>query len=166
MNKICWAIEKEFSELYSMPRDKFDYSMLKSGYYYSTTRYHEVFELYKWYKKKMSDFGKKQNSEYYYDVDNDFDSKDQIIDVFIERCAEVCPSQQELCDILVDICYADRFDKEIVWIVCGETILSNLLKKNNSNLYYPKQVDNNGEFECCGHQFVMTKLKMSGGEEE
>ena len=166
MNKICWAIEKEFDDLSSTPRDKFDSSMLKSGYYYSNTRYHEIFELYKWYKKKMSDFGKKYNSEHYDDVESDVDSKEQIMDLFIERCSETCPNQQELCDILVDICYSERSDKEVAWVACGETIISNLLKKNNNNMYYPKKVDSNGEFECCGHQFVMTKLKITGGEEE
>ena len=180
MNKICWAIEKEFDDLFSTPRDKFDYSMLKSsGYHaYSKTRYYDILEAYEWYKKKLNAFGKKQNSEYYDDVQDDIDSKEQLMQIFIEMCTEICPNQYELCDILVDMCYSGRLDrrsgkllekrldKEIVWSVCGETIIKNLLKKNNGNLYYPKKVDSNGEFECCGGQFVMTKLKMVGGEEE
>ena len=166
MNKICWAIEKEFKDLSSSPRDKFDYSMLKSGHHYSNTNYHEISILYKWYKKKIGELGKKCNSEYYDDIDTTIDSKDQVISYFIEQCTAICPNQQELCDILIDLCYSGRADKEIVWTVCGETIIDNLLKKNNNNMYYPKKVDANGEFECCGHQFSMTKLKMHGGEDE
>lgn len=165
MNKICWEIEREFDTLAATPHEKFDYSMLKSGRYYSSSCYHEVFELYKWYKSKMSDLGKKHNSEFYADID-DFISKEQIADYFAERCAEMCSNKYELCDILIDICYAGRADKEIVWTVCGDTIIENLLKKNNNNLYYPKCVDDSGEFECCGHKFIMTKLKITGGDEE
>ena len=165
MNKICWEIEKEFDTLAVTPHEKFDYSMLKSGRYYSSSCYHEIFELYKWYKRKMSDFGKKHNSEFYMDED-DLNSKEQVVDYFAERCAEICPNRFELCDILIDICYSGRTDKEVVWIVCGDTIIDNLLKKNNNNLYYPKRVDDGGEFECCGHKFAMTKLKILGGDEE
>lgn len=166
MNKICWAIEKEFKDLSSAPRDKFDYSMLKSGHHYSNTTYHEISTLYKWYKKKIGELGKKCNSEYYDDGDSTMDSKEQIVNYFVEQCSIICPNQQELCDILIDLCYSGRADKEIAWIVCGETIIDNLLKKNNSNMYYPKKVDIDGEFECCGHQFIMTKLKMLGGEDK
>ena len=166
MNKICWAVEKEFNNLSLTPHDKFDHSMLKSGRMYSNNSYNNVFALYKWYKQKMSDFGKKHNSEFYCDADDTISSKEQIVDYFAERCAEVCPNRQELCDILIDICYSERSDKEVVWTVCGETIIENLLKKNNNNLYYPTKVDSGGEFECCGHQFVMTKFKVLGGDEE
>lgn len=165
MNKICWAIEKEFNELSSMSRDKFDYSMLKSGHCYSNSRYYEIIALHKWYKKKIGELGKKYNSEYYCDCADNMDDKEQIVNYFIEQCAAICPNQQELCDILIDICYSGRTDKEIVWTVCGETIIQNLLKKNNYNMYYPSKADQDGEFECCGYQFTMTKLKVLGGDE-
>ena len=178
MNKICWAVEKEFDELALIPHEKFDYSMLKSGHYYSKTNYYDILDAYNWYKKKMSDLGKKNKSEYYDDTEEDIESKEQLMNLFIEKCSEICPNEYELCDILVDLCYSGkkdrrsdkhlekRLDKEIVWTACGETIIKNLLKKNNGNLYYPQKVDSDGEFECCGGQFVMTKLKMTGGEEE
>ena len=166
MNKICWAIEKEFDDLASAPRDKFDHSMLKSGHGYSSSRYYEILDLYKLYKKKLGELGKKCNSEYYSDTKECMDDKEQILNYFTEQCAAVCPNQQELCDILVDMCYPGRSDKEVVWNVCGETIIQNLLKKNNYNMYYPKKVNDDGEFECCGFNFVMTKLKTLGGEEQ
>ena len=166
MNKICWAVEKEFDNLASVRRDKFDYSMLKSGHRYSSSIYHEIFALYKWYNKKVDEIGKKNNSGYYHDDSCTIESKEQLIDYFIEQCSAICPNQKELCDILIDICYSGRADKELVWIVCGDEIVDNLLKKNNNNMYYPKKVDSDGEFECCGHSFVMTKVKMHGGEQE
>ena len=152
--------------------------MLKSGYYYSKTRYYEILEAYDWYKKKLNALGKKYKSEYYDDIEDDIDNKEQLIQLFTEMCTEICPNQYELCDILVDMCYSGklnrrsgkplekRLDKEIVWTVCGETIINNLLKKNNNNMYYPKKVHKNGEFECCGCQFVMEKFKVTDGDDE
>lgn len=166
MNKICWEIEREFHNLAATPRDKFDYSMIKSGGGYSTSNLNAIKKLYKWYKTNVNELNKKHNSEHYFETEENLESKEQLINYFIEQCAIVCPNPKELCDILIDICYVDRADKEIVWAVCGETIIENLLNKNNNNLYYPKRVDDNGEFECCGHQFVMTKLKVQGGDEE
>lgn len=165
MNKICWAIEREFDELSEMPREKFDYSMLKSGYHYSSTTFYAIESLYKWYKAKVNEINKKYKTDYYEEQEENICDKEQLMDNFAEQCAVVCPNAKELCEILIDMCYADRVNKEIVWSVCGETIIENLLSKNNNNLYYPSKVDSCGEFECCGHQFVMTKLKV-GGEEE
>lgn len=165
MNKICWAIEQEFDELSEMPRDKFDYSMLKSGCHYSPTAFYTIESLYRWYKTKVNEINKKYNTDYYEEQEENVSDKEQLMDNFAEQCAAACPNAKELCEILIDMCYSDRANKEIVWSVCGETIIDNLLSKNNNNLYYPSRVDSDGEFECCGHQFVMTKLKV-GGESE
>lgn len=165
MNKICWAIEREFDELSEIPRDKFDYSMIKSGCYYSPTTYYTIESLYKWYKTKVNEINKKYKTDYYEEQEENINDKEQLMDNFAEKCAIACPNAKELCDVLVDLCYSDRANKEVVWSVCGETIIENLLNKNNNNLYYPSKVDSGGEFECCGHQFVMTKLKV-GGESE
>lgn len=165
MNKICWAVEQEFHDLSETPRDKFDFSMIKSNFRYSKSSFNAISKLYKWYKAKSNELNKKYQSEYYADESN-AETKEQLVAYFAEQCAVVCPNKKELCDILIDICYAGRTDKEIVWTVCGDTIIENLLNKNNNNLYYPSRVDSNGEFECCGHQFIMTKLKLQGGDNE
>ena len=166
MNKICWTIEKEFNELYEQHSDKFNCSMIKSNYQYSMQNFYAINSLYKWYKSKMNEIGKKYNSEYYTDMEEHFENKEQLINYFIEQCEIVCPNKKELCNILIDICYNGRSDKEIVWIVCGETIIDNLLENNNYNLYYPVKVATDSEFECGGHQFVMKKMKIQGGDEE
>lgn len=166
MNKICWAIEKEFNEMSNQHSDKFNSAMIKSSHQYSMQHFHAISSLYKWYKSKVSEIGKKYNSEYYVETLEHFENKEQLINYFTEQCETICPNKQELCNILIDICYNGRSDKEIVWLVCGETIVDNLLNNNNYNLYYPVKTDCNSEFECCGHKFVMKKLKLQGGEEE
>jgi hypothetical protein len=178
MNKICWAIETEFDNLSKMPRDKFDYLMLKSSRSYSKADYYAILDAYDWYKKKISDLAKKMKSGHYDCSNESIVGIEQLVQIFSEKCEEICPNRYELCNILVDLCYSGsinkrtgkhlekRLDKEIVWTICGETIIENLLSKNNHNLYYPKKVSEGGEFECCGYQFVMTKLKVTGGDGE
>jgi hypothetical protein len=135
-------------------------------------------DAYDWYKKKISDLAKKMKSGHYDCANESVVGIEQLVQIFSEKCEEICPNRYELCNILVDLCYSGsinkrtgkhlekRLDKEIVWTICGETIIENLLSKNNHNLYYPKRVSEGGEFECCGYQFVMTKLKVTGGDGE
>lgn len=169
MNRICWAVEEDIAELQLVPREKFDSSMIKSGYNYSPALFRAISDAYKQYKQCVSNFIKKKKTEYYVDEDNEndegYEDIDQLRDQFSEKCYNLCPNQYELCDILIDLCYKSRNDKDIVWFVCGDVIIENLLKNNNDNMYYPQKVDSDGEFWCCGHQFVMKKIRI-GGEQE
>ena len=169
MNRICWAVEEEIEKLKEVKTDRFDSSMIKSGYNYSHLTYKEIENLYKQYKKQISNFSKIKKSEYYLDDsasnDEGYEDINQLREQFSEKCVEICPNALELCDILIDLCYKGRNNKEIVWFVCGDTIIENLLKNNNQNMYYPQKVDENEEFWCAGHRFVMKKVKI-GGENE
>ena len=169
MNRICWAVEEDMAELQLVPREKFDSSMIKSGYNYSPALFRAISDAYKQYKQCVSNFIKKKKTEYYVDEDNEndegYEDIDQLREQFAEKCYNLCPNQYELCDILIDLCYKGRNDKDIVWFVCGDVIIENLLKNNNDNMYYPEKVDSEGEFWCCGHQFIMKKIRI-GGEEE
>lgn len=166
MNRICWAVEEDVAELQLVPREKFDSSMIKSGYNYSPALFRAISDTYKQYKQCVSNFIKKKKTEYYVDEDNEndegYEDIDQLREQFAEKCYNLCPNQYELCDILIDLCYKGRNDKDIVWFVCGDVIIENLLKNNNDNMYYPQKVDSEGEFWCCGHQFVMKKIRIGG----
>lgn len=166
MNRICWAVEREMEALQLIPRENFDSSMIKSGYNYSPVLFRAISNEYKHYKKFISSFIKQKKTEYYVNEDNEndegYDDIDQLREQFAEKCYNLCPNQYELCDILVDLCYKSRNDKDIVWFVCGDVIIDNLLKNNNDNMYYPQKVSSDGEFWCGGHQFVMKKIRIGG----
>lgn len=168
MNRICWSVEDEMQLLKAAPRDEFDYNMIKSGVHYSKTTYFEIECLYSQYKKKISEFAKKKKSEFYIQEDTaddeGYEDVEQLKELFVEKCVEICPNEYELCDIMIDLCYKGRNNKEIVWFVCGETIIKNLLAKNNGNMYYPKKVADNEEFWCKGNRFVMEKIKVGGDD--
>ena len=168
MNRICWAVEDEMDSLKVADSDKFDCNIIKSGYNYSKERFHDIEKEYKEYKSKIADFAKKMKSGKYPEYDTVDDWNEYLYQYerqFEEKCVAICPNQYELCDIFIDLCYKNRNAKDIVWIICGETIIENLLRKNNNNMYFPSKVNYDEEFWCKGKKFVMKKVKI-GGEYE
>lgn len=162
MNRICWAIEKEFDDFYNIEQQEFCSDMIKSGYKYNFSTFKEIELLWKWYKRQVREFSK--NITIPYDEQCQslcFDDLEQLRLYFKEKCEEACPNQYELCDILIDLCYKSKNNKDIVWFVCGDTIVENLLKNNNYNLYYPERTDGDGEFWCKGFRFNMKKINVT-----
>ena len=89
-----------------------------------------------------------------------------LINYYKTRCLEVCPNEEELCNIVLDLCYQTEHSKQFAWDMCGKTIIRNLLKQNNCIISFPEVVSDRGEFEYCGRQFVMTKKKLEVDYEE
>ena len=166
MNKVCWKIEDAINSLHQVSRNKFDFNMLKSGYNYSSVLFNKIKNEYSKYKKQIANFAKVKKSEYYMEEDSaddeGYEDVDQMREQFLEKCVEICPNEYELCDILIDLCYKSRNNKEIVWFICGDVIIKNLLKNNNDNMYFPKKVTSDEEFWCKGNRFVMEKISVGG----
>ena len=63
-----------------------------------------------------------------------------------------------LCDILIDLLYDKPNAKGVVWDMCGDVIIDNLLSKSGGLIEYPEAVDCGEEFKCCRKRFKMKKL--------
>ena len=37
---------------------------------------------------------------------------------YIRKCVEICPNEDELCNIVLDICYTTNNSKQFAWDVC------------------------------------------------
>jgi hypothetical protein len=83
---------------------------------------------------------------------------------FKEQAYKICSNEDELCDIVIDLCYQSNTSKQFAWDIVGKTIISNLLKKNNYKLNYPSR-DDNGDIEFGGYRFSMQE-KYVGSEDE
>lgn len=158
MNRICWAVEDNFDGVDLFNDVDFDYSIYKSNVDYSIITYNQIKDLCKDYLKKLRQINKKRviedqdDEEYYAD-------KEQMIMLLSEKCEKVCSNNKELCDILLDLCYIEGLNKNIVWNICSNTIVDNLLAKNNFLLTYPEK-SNNGDFDCCGYSFINKTIKI------
>lgn len=161
VNRICKLAESEFSCFSKLKSSglEFDYGILKCGVEYSASLYNEIYNVYAEYKKRLA---KKQNVIQSSKVERniDFEEKALFIDWFKKKCEEICTNEKELCDILLDICYQTEGTKSFVWEVCGDTIVQNLLAKNNYMINYPVESDEECEFVFGGRKMALHKKRV------
>lgn len=156
INRISWIFEKEFNGYLSKinKTNYFDYNILKSNTPYSIKSYNQIVQLYNDYNMKMDALHKKIRVERFDDAG--FERK-KIVDEFVKDCFLVCTNEDELCNIVLDICYAKDGTKQFAWDVCGSQIIKNLLKRNGNNICFPKISDN----ECFDFKYMGTCFKMN-----
>lgn len=152
MNRICWAIEDAFDGSDALEYTAFDYSIYKSGISYTEEEYELIKLKCKEYKQKKREINKKKF------IDSEENAADYIIKLnenLEEDCFAICPNEEVLCEILLDICYKDGIDTNIVWNICGDVIVSRLASKSGG--YSCPERDDNGDFEFGGLKFTMKR---------
>lgn len=160
VNRISWIFEKVFkSKTISISKTPFNYEILKCGTEYSNEDYKKIRSLYKDYLNELEKFRiNNWNSKLSSD---DYSDNQMILKMaFQKECEKICPNEDELCDIVLDICYSTEKSKQFAWEICGEKIIQNLLKRNNNIIHYPQLVSTNGEFTYCGKQFIMCEKEV------
>ena len=163
MNRICWKIEDEFKTVDVLPDVEFDRTILKSDAVYSQEEYDAIKELYDEYGKALLLISKGRTK-------NETNGEDieinilQLKERFMDECASVCPNNEVLANIVVDICYTSNKNKSFAWDMCGEEIFHNILKNNEHKIHFPVK-DENGDIEFCGKRFSLHTKRMDGDEE-
>ncbi len=164
MNKICWAVEDKFDGVDLFKDVDFDYSVYKSGVRYDDIIYVQIKNLCKDHLKKIRQINKSRAVENQDETDYSAD-KQQLFSMLTEECEKICPDEKVLCDILLDLCYRDGVNTSIVWTVCPDVIIDNLLNKHNSILSYPFKSED-GNILCCGNTFVQKTIKIGVDEDD
>ncbi len=159
MNKITWIIENEFDgygkRLRTINGD-FDHNILKGeDPSYSKTTYKRIEETYKEYLGKVKKF-EGQKSKIRMTGEERDKTRKLFMDTFIEEATGICPNEQELCNIVLDLCYKKEGTKKFAWDICGKTIINNLLRKNNSCVNYPEMCED-GDIDFKGFKFKMVE---------
>ncbi len=165
VNRICWLFEDAFNSYKpSANAAKFDYRILSSGVGYTPHKFKAVQSIYKDYRIRQEQFNKERKVNR---VEKDTaDEKRQLLkDEFIDQCTVVCPDEDMLCDIVLDLCYKSEGAKGFAWDVCGHIFIKNLLQRNNNIMSVPV-LDASGEFEFNGNRYTMVDVDMSGDVEE
>lgn len=158
INRICWKIEDEFKNTDVLPEANFDYHMLTSNATYTKAEFEAIEELYKDYVSTIRNI-KKQ----YAKKQNDVADNDMVADLFIakeawmEKCLSACNNEKVLTNILLEVCYNSNNSKAMVWDVCGEQIVQNLLEKNNNTFRFPQR-DLDGDIEFDGERFSISEV--------
>lgn len=160
VNRISWLFENEFNGYLSKLKNAegFDYTILKSDTLYSSKNYSQVLQLYNEYIMRMDTLHKRMRVERFDDANLE---RKKIADYFQAECLKVCTNEDELCNIVLDICYTKETSKQFAWDICGEQIVKNLLQKNNFKLSYPELSGNElADFTYMGYGFDVKHMEV------
>lgn len=133
VNRICRAIE---DALGVKPDDAapFDYSIYKTDMPVPLSAYDELRQLYREYISDTRSLARDISAKKL--ADGTFTMyKNVLIEYYREQCEEVVGNAEQLCNILIDICYGGSASKAFVWDICGEQIIRNLLKASDGRIY-------------------------------
>lgn len=156
VNRICWLFEQTFNGYLSKKFEQpaFDCSILKSDAEYSRNDFNKIYAVYKEYLQKLELFKKKTETQKV-DVYDLWMERDVCAKWFKGECEKICPNEDELCNIVIDMLYHTENSKQFAWDVCGSVIIKNLLKNSNGQIQFPEQTKEDGDFQYCGINFVM-----------
>lgn len=161
MNRICRKIEAEFGSKTKFDgiTEPFDYSILMSDAGYSKYYFYIIKKLFEEHKQRMQDFMKQEKVRNVRTSMSETDARmarENFVREFKEAAYSQCSNAEELCNIVVELCYRKEGTKQFAWDVCGDKILQNLLKKSGGFLSYPI-LDPDGDFEYGGWTFSMIR---------
>ncbi len=140
MNRICHIVENEFDGYVAVVQKKmpdFSPDLFSSGKgcHISSKDRKRLVELYKEYVNDMQNISVFANIERQ-SPDELYAQKMVLLTEFKRQCNTICPNSEQLCDVLLDICYNSNCSKKFVWDICGDQIVKNLLKRSGGYTYF------------------------------
>lgn len=165
VNRICRMFEAHFKDFLKSrcKSTDFDYQILKSGTGYNKNDYNKIAKIYEDYINETRLFNQLIKTERP-DKEEASLNRLNMLNRFKAECEIICPNEKELCDMILDMTYKTSKSKQFAWDVCGETILDNLLEKNDYIIHYPRH-EIKGEFEFAGEQFIMCEKQYKEDED-
>ena len=163
-NKIAWMVEDHFRCMEKYRIQQFDKEKLKNpDVEYSSHLYNKVKNIKQDYDDALQTSLKARIREMGSSYDaNEF--KDTLLDGFKERLYNTCGNEDILCNVLVDVCYNTTTSKALLWDVCGDIIIRNLIRNKGNKLRFPMQSDE-VEFEYKGLTFKMEEIEYEAHSE-
>lgn len=164
MNKICYTVENETDNILKQYDYEFDYSILKNNNIeYSKTDYDKIKKLYNRYKKETQRYFVEMDDDERLDGFTKSDMRRMFVQRFKVKAEKACSNKDELCNIVLDLCYTNNESKQFAWDICGDTIIKNLLVKNNYKMQYP-ELNENGDIKFNGLRFIMKEIQINKEE--
>lgn len=160
VNRISWLFEKELDGYLTRSANEgcFDYEIMKSGVGYTEKTFKEVKAIYDRYHMRIESWRNRYKLNKV--TKEEFSDGTKISDdIFRSECEIACSNEDELCDIVIDLCYKHSKSKLFAWEMCGDTIVRNLLR-NSGGVEIPIRADDDAEFKYCGEGFKMVRVEM------
>ncbi|WP_186438444.1 RNA dependent RNA polymerase [Cohnella terricola] len=165
MNRLCRKVEEVMADVKDMPvhLKGYDYSRLKSGVGYRPVKYKQMADVLALYQAEMKDYMALKSAGML--PGDEDDRTESARRTFLEEAYRICGDANELCDIVVDLCYKTNRSKQFAWDVAGETIIGNLLKANDYRVSYPI-LDPEGDIVYRGEHFAMHTYHVKGADSD
>lgn len=165
VNKMAKIVEKNFDDERTYNKNKdFDWSIytLKDeevDISTADTIIKQIKSLNKEYLSKI----KTQKTK---SKESNYSSYQEDMKLFKDNMLKICSDENLLCYILLYLSYEKSIvSKSFAWLICGETIIENMLKNSNYIIHYPRKSDK-GDIRYGGNLFEMVEkdLKDKGGK--
>lgn len=159
MNRICWKIEDEFKDIKLKCNNDdvgFDKELYKTDKRYSKSMYDKIVELLKEYKAKQRDYF--QTNKNVLKAEEKTEKRKIFTNNFKEKAEKICPNSEDLCNIVIDLTYNSKTNRQFAWDVCNEQIINNILTRNNNKYTIPIR-DDDGDIEWDGLKFRMEEIE-------
>lgn len=158
VNRICHIIESEFGR--QPERDEpFDPEMLKSGGEdIDGLHKRQLRDIYRDYIADCQQMAM-ELQKCGWDRETTSSRRAVLREYYRDLCYEVCSSEAQLCDALIDVCYRANTSKQFVWDICGEQIIRNLLAAADFRVNMPIK-DNGGTVVYRGQRYSIKSVKV------
>lgn len=161
INKIAWYIEKHFKMKDLFHIEEFDTSKLKNpNVEYSARMYNKVEKLREEYSETLLTLTK-LNLRKYMDAESKAVVTTTLRNNLVQSIVEVCGDMDVATNILVDLCYSNSKSKELLWELCSEQLIKNLINNGYNTIRFPVQ-NKDGDIEFKGMKFRMEEVDANG----
>ena len=161
INKIAWHIEKHFAQKDLFKIEEFNVNKFKDpNIEYSQRMYNKVAELREEYSETLLRLTK-LNLRKYMDEESKAIVTTTLRNNLIQSIIEVCGDMVVATNVLVDLCYSNSKSKELLWELCSEQLIRNLIKNGYDTIRFPIQ-DKDGDIEFKGMKFKMEEVDANG----
>ena len=137
MNNICTYVESQFKNYKSELKAKssFDYNILKTNRRCSEAHREELYNLSQLYIQRLRKFKNKQNLDDGLDTTEDYKiNREAFRAEFKKEAINICPNDDERLNIILDMCYGCKNNRQFCWDVIGDLIIKRLQEiKEGSN---------------------------------
>lgn len=137
MNKICAYVESQLDGYKSQlhKNSNFDYNVLKVKRRCTEEHRQALRELEQYYRDCVAEYkSKKQNNDEF----DKFYQRKYMMQLFRDKAAEICPDPEERMNIILDITYGYKGNRQFCWDCIGNLIIERLekLKETEEDLVY------------------------------
>lgn len=128
MNKICRYVESRLDNRKALLRknSSFDYSRLKSKRRCTEEHRQALRDLEKYYCECIREY----NNQKHFDKGESNKNRYSLYKKFNQQAKDICPNDEERMNIILDITYKEKGNKQFCWDAIGDLICKRLEKMN------------------------------------